>query len=113
MYAELVALVGDLQEQNEALRAEVADLKARVGMNSRNSSKPPSSEGLAKPVAPKSLRRRTGRKPGGQAGHKGETLRQVAEPDRVVEHRPAACDGCGAGLAGVEVVGSQARQVFD
>lgn len=49
------------------LRAEIVELRRQVGLNSRNSSKPPSSDGLAKP-APKSLRRRSGRKPGGQAG---------------------------------------------
>ena len=112
-YAELAALVQVQAETIEALRSEVADLKARLGMNSRNSSKPPSSEGLGKPVAPKSLRRRTGRKPGGQAGHEGRTLRQVAEPDTIIEHRPAVCSGCGSGLAQARVVGSQARQVFD
>jgi transposase len=112
-YAELAALVQVQAETIESLRSEVAELKARLGMNSRNSSKPPSSEGLAKPVAPKSLRRRSGRKPGGQSGHKGETLRQVAVPDKVIEHRPGACGGCGAGLIEAPVVGSQARQVFD
>lgn len=112
-YEELAALVEDQGQIIETLRAEVADLQARLDMNPRNSSKPPSSEGLSKPVAPKSLRRRTGRKPGGQGGHKGETLRRVAVPDRVVEHRPSECGGCGAGLDTARVVGSQARQVFD
>jgi Family of unknown function (DUF6444) len=51
-----------LREQVEALTALVAELRARLGNNSRNSSKPPSAEGLAKP-APRSLRRKTGRKP--------------------------------------------------
>lgn len=112
-YAELAALVESLRVTVDQQAAEIADLRARLGMNSRNSSKPPSSEGLAKPVAPKSLRRRSGRRPGGQDGHQGRTLRQVAVPDRVVEHRPAVCGDCGTGLAGARVVGSEARQVFD
>ncbi len=58
------------RETRKRLEAEVADLKARLGMNSRNSSKPPSSDGLAKP-SPKSLRGKSGRKPGGQTGHQG------------------------------------------
>jgi transposase len=93
--------------------AEIAELKRRLAASSRNSSKPPSSDGLDKP-APKSLRGRSGRKPGGQPGREGRTLRQVSTPDEVVVHEPGACAGCGAQLAGD---GSPARfirrQVFD
>ena len=73
----------------------------------------PSSDGLAK--KPKSLRQSSGRKPGGQAGHPGSTLKRVADPDVIVQHPlPEHCDGCGARLgtqaaATVEV----RRQVFD
>src|SRR4051812_26779431 len=78
-----------------------------------NSSKPPSADGLDKP-APKSLRGRSGRKPGGQPGREGRTLRQVAVPDEVVVHEPAACAGCGSALSvdgpPVKIV---RRQVFD
>jgi len=59
-----------LREQVEALAAQVAELRARLGNNSRNSSKPPSAEGLAKP-APRSLRKKTGRKPGRPKGQPG------------------------------------------
>jgi transposase len=104
-YDELVALVVEL-------RAEIADLRARLGQTSKNSSKPPSSDGLAKP-APKSLRGRSGRKPGGQAGHPGRTLRQVTEPDEVVRHEPPACRGCEGSLVGAPQVGAQRRQEFD
>src|SRR5262249_1868927 len=57
----------------------------------------PSSDGLARKT--KSLRRRSGKKPGGQLGHWGATLRLVATPDTVVEHRPTVCSGCQAPLA--------------
>src|SRR5213082_2611562 len=78
--------------------ARIAELERRLAASSRNSSKPPSSDGLGKP-APKSLRGRSGRKPGGQPGREGRTLRQVVVPDEVVVHEPGACAGCGAELA--------------
>jgi hypothetical protein len=68
----------------EALRAEVLDLKRRLARNSRNSSRPPSSDGLSKPP-PKSLRRPSGRKPGGQEGHQGGHLAKVVVPDEIVD----------------------------
>jgi hypothetical protein len=125
-YAELVALVGELRagmaelraenaalrEENEKLRRENAELRRRLGLNSRNSSKPPSSDGLAKP-APKSLRGRSGRGPGKPAGGAGGTLRQVADPDERVVHVPERCSGCGEALDGAVVVSLAARQVFD
>jgi hypothetical protein len=80
---ELIALVA-------ALRAHIAELERRLGLNSSNSGKPPSSDGLKKPGRVSSLRERSGKKPGGQKGHKGETLRQVIE--RV--HHVAGIDLC-------------------
>jgi len=75
--------------------ARIADLERQLVANSRNYSKPPSSDGLAKPE-PKSLRKRTGRKPGGQPGRRGRTLEQVSDPDEVIRHEPVCCAGCGA-----------------
>ena len=103
---ELIALVA-------ALRAHIAELERRLGLNSSNSGKPPSSDGLKKPARVSSLRERSGRKPGGQKGHKGETLRQVVDPDDVVHHYPPACSMCGLGLDPKTSVGHSARQVFD
>ena len=102
----------ELRRENAVLRAENADLRARLGQDSSNSSRPPSSDGLAKP-APKSLRERSGRRPGGQLGHEGRTLRQVADPHERIEHEPAGCGGCGEGLAAAPVTGVAVRQVFD
>jgi transposase len=103
---ELIALV-------VALQARVAELERRLGLNSSNSGKPPSSDGLKKPARVTSLRERSGKKSGGQKGHKGETLRQVAVADDVVNHYPSACATCGAGLDAQTSVGHSARQVFD
>lgn len=92
--------------------ARIAELEARLGMTSRNSGKPPSSDGLAKP-APKSLRKKSGRGPGRPKGQPGATLRQVEVPDHEIPHEPVACCGCGAGLHDAPQVGVERRQVFD
>lgn len=96
----------------EALRVEVAELRARLAQNPRNSHKPPSIEGYEKP-APKSRRIHTDRKSGGQDGHEGRTLRQVLDPHEVRRHAPDACAGCGQSLAGAPLVSTESRQVFD
>src|ERR1039457_1477386 len=103
---ELIALIA-------ALKARIAELERQLGLNSSNSGKPPSSDGLKKPARVSSLRERSGKKPGGQKGHKGETLRQVTDPNEVVDHYPSACSMCGAGLDPETSVGPSARQVFD
>jgi transposase/uncharacterized coiled-coil protein SlyX len=111
--AELMSAVTAMSEKIGVLTATVAALTARLGVNSSNSSKPPSSDGLGKPN-PKSLRRPSGRRPGGQAGRDGTTLAMSTTPDEVIVHRPSVCDGCGHGLdLDAPVVGIQARQVFD
>ena len=94
------------------LLARVADLERRLGQNSRNSNRPPSSEGYAKPK-PKSRRQRGQRGSGGQPGHPGTTLAQVEDPDRVVVHRPRRCDGCHRSLRRARVSSVERRQVFD
>ena len=111
-YAELVAVVGAQQHTISELRAEIEALKERLAASSRNSSKPPSGDGLSKP-APRSLRGKSGRKPGGQGGHPGHTLAQVDDPDEVIMHEPGACTGCGRDTAGGVQVGTERRQVFD
>src|SRR5262245_44965102 len=89
-----------LQEQIDTLKTEVKALRDRLDTDSHNSSKPPSSDGLAK--KPISLRSKTGRKPGGQKGHHGHTLSFSENPDEIVVHTPVGCACCGQSLAAVE-----------
>ena len=110
--AESQAALGRAVEELARAGERIAELEARLRQTPRNSSRPPSSEGLGKPP-PRSLRKKTGRKPGGQDGHEGRTLAQAARPDREMRHEPACCGRCGAGLAGRPVTGMERRQVFD
>src|SRR3984885_9247296 len=96
-----------------AMQARLAELERRLGLNSSNSGKPPSSDGLKKPVRVSSLRQSSGKKPGGQKGHPGETLCRTETPDVIIDHYPFACAGCGAPLADAMATGHAARQVFD
>ena len=114
------ALMAALQAENERLRAEnavlmvrLAALERRLGLNSRNSGKPPSSDGLKKPPRVRSLREPTGKTTGGQPGHPGKTLRRTDPPDATINHYPAACAACGEPLTEAMALDHIARQVFD
>jgi transposase len=112
-----------LQAENEQLRAQlhmalqmieqlqqrVQGLEAQVKQDSHNSNWPPSRD----KGRTKSLRQPSGKKPGGQSGHEGRTLKMVSEPQQVVVHRLTQCVTCGHDLAGVVAVDDQRRQVFD
>ncbi len=119
-YEELATLVVELkllvtaQAATIAEQAErIAELERQVAADSHNSSKPPSSDGLRKKPAPKSLRQRTGRKPGRAKGDPGGRLEQVADPDAIIDHHPEVCGGCGQALTSAKSTGYRARQVFD
>ena len=111
-YEELADLVVELRAHIVVQDAWIAELERQLAANSRNSSKPPSSDGLGK-AAPKSLRKKTGRKPGGQPGRRGRTLEQVSDPDEVIRHEPTCCGGCGADARAGTEVGARRRQMFD
>ena len=110
--AEVATLRLQLQElltQNQELQARLASATT----DSHNSSKPPSSDPRGRKRV-RSQRRRSGKKPGGQLGHVGETLHLVATPDEVVEHRPAACMSCQMPLdASAPLVRYERRQVHE
>jgi transposase len=115
------SIIAALQEQNvalsalaAALQARVAELERQLGLNSGNSGKPPSSDGLKKkPARVSSLRGRSGKKTGGQKGHPGKTLRRTDTPDATIDHFPEICTGCGGALTEATATGHTARQVFD
>jgi transposase len=109
--AELEAENAALREQVRALLERVQELEARQAKDSHNSGKPPSSDGLKRKT--KSLRQKSGKKAGGQLGHRGETLHLVATPNAVVEHRPSHCPQCQSPLADADVVLRERRQVHE
>jgi transposase len=111
--SELAAQEERHQAAMKAMLERIAELERRLGLNSANSSKPPSSDGPRKPPRVSSLRERTGRKPGGQKGHPGKTLCRSTTPDAVVDHYPGSCGTCGAALSAETASGYAARQVFD
>lgn len=114
---ELLALgqcnLPDLVDYCVALQEHLSSLTQQLAQNSQNSSKPPSSDGYQKP-APKSERKKSGKKSGGQPGHKGHTLKPVEKPDHTVVHKITLCPcGCGSDLSHRPVIRLERRQVFD
>ncbi len=97
-----------------ALAERIQNLEDQLAKNSRNSGKPPSSDGYDQPAPrPKSLRKRSGRKSGGQRGHPGETLKVVEKPDIIKVHRVHECQHCGQSLQRRKAMGHEKRQVYD
>lgn len=104
----------------EAQAREIGELKERIRVledqlskNSRNSSKPPSSDGLKRTSQTQSNRTPSGKKPGGQPGHGGASLSQVENPDKIIRHGVSSCCNCGCSLENVKAGGVDKRQVFD
>ena len=112
VFLETDARLHALEQRVEDLQAQVQPLQDQLAQNSRNSSKPPSSDGLHKP-SPKSLRQKGQRQSGGQPGHKGHTLKRVEKPDRVEVHPVDACECCGRSLGDQPPEQVEKRQVHD
>ncbi|RQD81737.1 IS66 family transposase, partial [Methanosalsum natronophilum] len=106
----LQSQVVTLNEQVNSLHAEVKELKARLEQNSKNSNKPPSSDEFFKP---KSTRKKSGKKTGGQKGHPGHTLKMSDNPDRIIVHKEKICRGCGYSLDNQPATNKERRQIFD
>ena len=108
--AQLTKRVEHLEQENDMLREKLA--KYEHAKNSRNSSLPPSKD-ENRPLKTKSLRERTGKKPGGQPGHDGNTLKMTSTPDKITDHVPQYCSCCGQDISDLpcEVIGK--RQVVD
>ncbi len=112
----LTAQITAQSEQITELTGQVAELTRRLGRNSSNSSLPPSADRGSGPVVKQSPARRDRppRPAGGQPGHPGRTREMAADPDRVIDHVPTACTGCGADLGEAAAAGEALRrQVHD
>jgi transposase/uncharacterized coiled-coil protein SlyX len=109
--AEQAAVIEGQAARIEVLTAQVAELTRRLDRNSGNSSLPPSADRFVKPKRDRG--RSSSRKPGKQPGAPGSRLELIADPDEVIDHLPAACGGCGAGLDAAEAAGVIVRQVRD
>jgi transposase len=111
LVAAQARVIEEQAQRIERLEALVVELQRRLAQNSRNSSKPPSSDGPAKP--PRPARSRADRSPGKQPGAPGASLQRSTDPDVVVDHLPSACSGCGLDLATATAAGVVVRQVID
>ena len=108
----LLAIIITLQKQLAEQAALIQELRDQLAKNSRNSGKPPSSDGLKKPRT-RSLRRKTGRRSGGQEGHEGHTLKMVTQPDHIERHYATRCPYCATNLKDIVSDEYERRQVFD
>ena len=111
----VVTLVTTLLERLARVETRLATVEAQLAKDSHNSGKPPSSDPVRRP---RSLRGKSGKRPGGQPGHEGTTLALRATPDVVLTHTPAQCHACGATMAAMtaadsSTAGIERRQVFD
>jgi transposase len=108
---QIVNKIFELEDRIKILEKENAELNARLNKNSHNSSKPPSSDGLRKKT--KSLRKKSGKKSGGQKGHEGHTLKSNPNPDKIEILKVNECPHCENDLSNAPIIGEEKRQVID
>lgn len=106
----LIEIVLEQSARIAALETRVLDLEARLSQNSKNSSKPPSSD---PPFSQTTAKPKSNKKSGGQPGHKGHGLSRVESADRIQVHTPSSCAHCGYGLEQVTAEPAGSWQVFD
>lgn len=106
---EIAAFITLLTNRIEQLEDRVKGLERQLGQNSKNSSKPPSSDGMRKPTNS----RKPGGKKGAPKGHQGHTLSFTLHPDEIKEYRASVCGACQRSLEHVPDQGYEKRQVFD
>jgi transposase len=104
-------LIAQMQQQLAMFSEQVQTLQAQLKRDSHNSHLPPSSDRFHR--QPKSLRKQSGKKPGGQAGHPGRTLQLSQTPDTVIVHPVECCQSCQQDLSEVESLSMERRQVLD
>ena len=107
------AVVLYYESENRQLKERITDLEAQLNQNSKNSHKPPGSDGFKKPKRTRSLRKKSDRKPGGQPGHKGHKLDRSEDIDQMIVHPVSTCECCGKNLRDLDVLDHVKRQVFD
>lgn len=115
-FEAVCAVIQSLEKRIEVLEHEVTEIKTIImamSKNSRNSSKPPSSDGFQKPPRTRSQRESSGKSPGGQMGHDPFFLKPVDKPDKIVVHPADHCKNCGKSLENMGVTDFEKRQVFD
>jgi transposase len=113
LFHTVAAQVIELAQQLAKQGAMLQELQARLAKSSRNSSKPPSSDGYGRVKRTESLRQSGAKPKGGQPGHEGQTLMASEHPDRIETHAVSSCAHCQAPLATVAAGGYEERQVFD
>jgi len=109
-------LLEKLHQKDEIIRQQqemIQSLQDQLAKNSKNSGKPPSTDGLKKPPRTSSLRKKSGKKNGGQEGHQGHTLKMVENPEYTKLHPVTECSHCHISLEEVAVDKHEKRQVFD
>ena len=113
----IAILEGQLKEKDqrlEDLQQQVKELQSKLTLNSQNSSKPPSSDGLKKKKAIIGSQLKEKKKPlGGQKGHRGHTLAHVDKPDKIIHHQAQSCNNCGRSLNKAKSTKTIKRQVID
>lgn len=111
---ELREIIYQKDEEIAFLKEKIKILEERLNKNSSNSSKPPSTDVFVnKKPRTKSLRKKSGKKPGGQEGHQEITLKKVDNPDEIKPHKVDRCEKCSENIEDVEATDYEGRQVFD